>query len=516
MVGGQIEGGSRATRRVVGSTSGESGAWRWQGGGDYFQDDGFTGQVPGGAPGENVSNDDARERQGWAGAGWKGARGTDVFGTYRYVDTDRGSPGPYGSDPANRYSGIDTISRGTTDRHAGSVRLVHPWTGPASRVRQRVEFDAADYDLDFVSPFGTSESKTRRYHGRVQTDAALNAAVGISGGIEWLNERATSTFIVAGAETVPVDRTVIGTFGEARWYASDRINVQAGVRAEHITRQRLAGNASSFSPRPEFEDDTVVSVNPKVSASWVVSPALPSDGAKAFTRIHAAGGTGIRPPDAFEIAFTDNPNLKPERSKSVELGVTETLSNGAVQLDATTFFNQYDDLIVSVGSLRDISRYRTDNVSNARARGVELSGAWQGGGGFSVRAGYTFLDTEILAVDGSAQAPSPYHVGDPLLRRPRHQGSLMISWTNDRVHVFSQLQARGETLDAEPSFGPSGGLYPNPGYTILSLGGSYRLAHGVEAIARVLNLFDRDYEDVFGYPSPGRTAFAGVRIAAGR
>ena len=54
-----------------------------------------------------------------------------------------------------------------------------------------------------------------------------------------------------------------------------------------------------------------------------------------------AGGTGIRPPDAFEIAFTDNPGLKPERSNSVEFGVTQTLAGGAVQLDATAFFNQY-------------------------------------------------------------------------------------------------------------------------------------------------------------------------------
>lgn len=512
--GGSIEGGSRATRRFVGSTSGEIGTWRWQGGGDYVQDDGFTGTRPNSD--EVVSNDDARERQGWAGAGWRGSHGTDVFGTFRYVDTDRGAPGPYGSDPAHRFSGVDRISRGVTDRHTLGVRLVHPWTGPASRVRQRVDFDVADFDLDFTSPFGTSESETRRYHGRVQTDAAINAAVGVSGGVEWLTERARNTFITAGTETVPVERSVIGTFGEARWHPHDRITVQAGVRAEHIAREALAGDPSAFSPRPAFPRDTVVSVNPKVSVGWLVSRTVPADGAHAWTRIHASAGTGIRPPDAFEIAFTDNPNLKPERSKSIEVGVSQTLAGGAVQLDATTFFNQYDDLIISVGSLSDVSRYRTDNVSNARARGVEIGGAWQGTRGLSLRASYTFLDTEIRAVDGSAQAPSPYHVGDPLLRRPRHQGSIAATWTGGRVTVFSALDARGKTLDAEPSFGPSGGLYENDGHAVVDLGGSFHLAHGIEAFARVLNLFDRDYEEVFGYPSPGRTAFAGVRVAAGR
>lgn len=514
MMRGEIEGGSRATRRLVGSTAGEAGMWRWQGGGDYLRDDGFTGTRPNST--EIVSNDDARERQAWVGTGWRGARGTDVLGTFRYVDTDRGSPGPYGSDPAHRFSGVDRTSRGVTARRTFGARVVQPWTGPASRVRQRIDVDVADFDLDFTSPFGLSESETRRYHGRVQTDAAINAAVGVSGGVEFLNERALNTFITAGTANVPVKRSVVGTFGEARWRADDRLTLQAGLRAEHIARESLAGDPSAFSPRPEFARDTVVSVNPKIAASWIVSPTLPADGAHGWTRIHASGGTGIRPPDAFEIAFTDNPTLKPERSKSVEAGVAQSLAGGGVQIDATAFFNQYDDLIVSVGSLRDVSRYRTDNVSNARARGLELGGAWQGAHGVSVRASYTFLDTEIREVDGSAQAPSPYRVGDALLRRPRHQGSIAATWTGGRFTAFSQLDARGSTLDAEPAFGPSGGLYENDGHTVVDLGGSFRVGRGLEAFARILNLFNRDYEEVFGYPSPGRTAFAGVRIAASR
>ena len=48
--------------------------------------------------------------------------------------------------------------------------------------------------------------------------------------------------------------------------------MQAGLRAEHITRETAGRQSSSFSPRPAFADDTVVSVNPKVSAAWLVSP----------------------------------------------------------------------------------------------------------------------------------------------------------------------------------------------------------------------------------------------------
>jgi outer membrane cobalamin receptor len=512
---GLIEGGSWNGRRAIGSTTGEIQNWRWLAGGDYSHHDGFTGVA---ANGEQVSNDDARERQGWVGAGWRGSRGTDVRGVFRYVDTDRGAPGPYGSDPANRFFGVDRVSRSTTERHSVGFAMVHPWTGPASRVRQRIEFDVADYDLRFVSifdPTRPSESDTRRSHGRVQTDAVLDAGVGISAGVEWLNERARSTFITAGVNQVPIDRRVIGTFGEARWNAHERFTLQAGLRVEHILRKQLDADPLGFTPRPEFDDDDVVSVNPKVSAAWLVTPSLPSTGASAWTRLHLAAGTGIRPPDAFEIAFTDNPGLKPERSRSLEAGLTQALSGGAIQLDVTGFFNQYDDLIVSVGSLQDVSRYRTDNVSNARARGLELSAAARAQL-VGVRGMYTFLDTAILAIDRLAQAPSPYQVGDPLLRRPRHQGSLTVDWTIPRASMFAELHTRGATLDAEPAFGPSGGLYENPGRTIVDIGGSFRVVQGVEVFARILNLFDRSYEDVLGYPAPRRTAFAGVRLAARR
>jgi outer membrane cobalamin receptor len=507
MAHAELETGSRKTRRVQASSTGGLGAFRWQGGADYFEDDGFTGVAP--ASGEDVTNDDAQEQQAWVGGGWRSAsRGTDVQGTFRYVGTDRGAPGPYGSDPAHRFGGVDRIARGTTDRHAVGMRVVHPWTGPASRVRQRVEFDFADYDLAFVSAFGPSSSETRRTHFRVQTDAAIADGFGASGGVEWLDESASSSFIQSGGAIVPVDRGILGAFGEARWNGRERLGVQAGLRVEHITRESFSVNG--------FADDSVVSVNPKVSVSWLVSPSLPGGGARSWTRVHGAAGTGIRPPDVFEIAFTDNPGLKPERSRSLEAGVTQIVAAGALQLDATAFFNEYDDLIISVGSLRDVSRYRTDNVSNARARGAEVSGAWQPAASLSVRVAYTFLDTEIREVDNSAQAPSPYHVGDPLLRRPRHSGSLLATWSEGRWTAFGSLDARGGTLDAEPAFGPSGGLYVNDGRGLVDIGGAVRLARSVEVFARALNLLDKDYEEVFGYPSPGRTAFIGVRLATRR
>ena len=494
----QVETGSRNMRRAAASTNGEARSIRWQLGVNGVTDDGA------------VANDDAEQRQAQGSLGWRHDRsGADVQGSLLYVDTERGAPGPFGSDPARRFAGIDTVARGTTKRRGGGVRWVQPWFGSASRVRQRVEFDSADYDLTFKSRFGTSEGESTRSHLRVQTDVAAASALGFSGGIEWLGEQGGSTFIIAGAAgAIPVKRGVLGLFGEGRWTAGDRATITAGVRGERITRDALPGDPLAFQPRPDFPEDTVTSVNPKIAASFAVHE---------HTRLRGSFGTGIRPPDAFEIAFTDNSGLKPERSKSGEIGVTQRLGGAAVQLDATAFVNDYTDLIISVGrTFSGISRYRTDNISNARARGAELGAAWRVMPAFDMRASYTFLDSEIRAVRGSTAAPAPYSVGDRLLRRPRHSGSIDAAWTHARGSAFAQLQVRGESLDADPSFGPTGGLFTNPGHTVINIGASWRPLRAIEVFARALNLFDREYEEVLGYPAPGRTAYIGARVAVGR
>ena len=189
-----IEAGSRDMRRAAAATTGEVNGVRWQLGANYFQDAGFTGRA---ANGQVVSNNDGQEMQATASLGWRHAsRGSDVQASMQYLDTERGSPGPFGSDPAGRYAGVDTISRGMTKRAGGALRAMQPWFGASSRVRQRVEFDVADYDLTFQSQFGLSEGNTHRVHARAQTDVSATAAVGFSGGLEWLGGVARAVFDV--------------------------------------------------------------------------------------------------------------------------------------------------------------------------------------------------------------------------------------------------------------------------------------------------------------------------------
>jgi outer membrane cobalamin receptor len=514
---GSFEGGSFGTRRLDGSAAGVREGWSGAVAAERFVSDGFTGTAP--ATGEQVSNEDYERHFVAAGGGWSGARGVGIDGRIRVAGNERGFPGPYGSNPVGNYTAVNRFARGTND---DTLFSLNGRLSTGDRWRHRLSLGVADLDSEFgddfdgdalVSPSETSTTESRRGTVRWQGDTDISTALGLSVGFEYLQERALNTFITGETfQEVPIERGIGSGFGEAR-YAAGRFAVTAGLRFDRIAREALEGNPNPFGPRPAFDDDTVWSTNPRASALWFLR--APND--RGWTKLRGSAGTGIRPPTAFEIAFTDNPGLKPERSRSFDAGIEQAFARGAAVVSATFFYNNYDDLIVAVGqSFVDASRFRTDNIANARALGAEIVGAWRGRG-VAVTGNYTWLDTEILAVDNvPGQAPSPFEVGDPLLRRPRHQGTIDVAVTHGRLTAFAIGSARGEVLDIEPSFGASGGLFEAPGYFVMSAGASYRLTPQLSVYGRVTNLFDEDYEEAFGFPSPGRGGFAGVRVAFGK
>ena len=74
----------------------------------------------------------------------------------------------------------------------------------------------------------------------------------------------------------------------------------------------------------------------------VISP----DGA---TRLRGSAGTGVKEPTFFEAFATGfavgNPDLEPERSRTLELGVEREFAAGRVQLHATIFQQDLENLI---------------------------------------------------------------------------------------------------------------------------------------------------------------------------
>lgn len=185
-----FEGGSFGTMRMTAATAGTAKHWSWGGGVDRLVSDGFNGQQT--AAGEHIGNDRYERTEVAGSTGWRTTQGTSLRGEVRFARDDRGFPGPFGSNPLGVYGGVDLISHGTDDRWGGSLGAVIP-SGP--RVRTSAQVAWSRDDGHFASSFGPSQSASRRATGRVQTDFTVAHGVDVSAGVEFLGERATSTYI---------------------------------------------------------------------------------------------------------------------------------------------------------------------------------------------------------------------------------------------------------------------------------------------------------------------------------
>ena len=158
------------------------------------------------------------------------------------------------------------------------------------------------------------------------------------------------------------------------------------------------------------------------------------------------------------------PTLKPERTESYDVGIEQRFLNNQLSLDATYFHNDYRDLIVSLGgSLSTLSQYYTDNLAKANAKGVEASAKFRPATWISVTGNYTWLETEVLSLNGGIGLVQQYfYLGQPLLRQPKQSGSALVNFHYGKVDANLMGYFRGRDLDVEPNYGASGGLLLEP------------------------------------------------------
>jgi outer membrane cobalamin receptor len=503
-----FEGGGYGQRASTASAAASAGAWSFGGGFDWLESAGDTRTFD--AVDGAVANDNYERVSAAGSLAWSDRPSRRVRVDVRGGRNERGFPGAYGSDPEGLYGGLDTVSRGE-NQHA-SVGMSAVLRSNAA-IDHRAQLTWSRAEGTFLSPFGTSDDESGRVTARYQMDARVGNT-GLSAGTEVLRERATNTYVTDDTfSPIPVRRSNVGLFVEARPEIHARVFATIGVRTERIDRIRLAGDGS----RPAFDSSVVWSTNPKVAVAWVARDSVAAQGrGLGDLKIRASAGTGIKAPTAFDIAFTDNPNLRPERSRSVDVGIEQQAWQSRLTLDATWFYNSYDDLIVSISQpLASASRYRTDNVANARSSGLEVGAAVRLTSALSSRVHWTWLDTEVLGVDSLPGVGFAfYEPGDALIRRPRHSTSVEITYASSRVSAFALVHQRAAMRDLEPNWASS--VYTNPGRAHLALGAAARIAAGLEAYGRVTNAFDRQYEDVLGFPAMGRSAIIGLRVTAGR
>lgn len=208
-------------------------------------------------------------------------------------------------------------------------------------------------------------------------------------------------------------------------------------------------------------------------------------------RANVGYGTAFKAPSFNDLYFPltfglqGNPNLLPESSRNREAALH--YESGLHHVSLTWFLNQVDNLI-SWGT-------SPVNIGKARIEGATL--AYEGQvGGFDLIANYNYLDPRDTAT------------GRQLARRASNYGMAAIGQHLGPWEWRIEQQASDRRFDKDDNLRKLGG------YGLTNLYGAYNFGGNWSVFARVNNLFDRDYEVVADFATPGTNAFVGVRYGA--
>lgn len=247
----------------------------------------------------------------------------------------------------------------------------------------------------------------------------------------------------------------------------------------------------------------------RLQGFWKVSAAV---------RLRAAAGSGIKNPSQTELfgynatafPFVGNPNLKPERSQGWEAGADLTLDAGRIRLGATYFdatlkdeifgiFNAPLSLCARPGFPAPFSCSTSGNrATDSTQTGVELFADARLTDAVSLAGAYTWLDAR------------ENHVRE--IRRPPSIASANLTWhaPDDRGSATLTVRYNGEMTDSDFSAFPARTVTLKA-FTLVNLAGVWKLSDRLELFGRVENLADQHYQEVYGFNTPGRAAYAGVR-----
>ncbi len=208
------------------------------------------------------------------------------------------------------------------------------------------------------------------------------------------------------------------------------------------------------------------------------------------TRIRGAYATGFRAPTLNELFFPTfgDPSLKPEESKSWEVGLDQKLMDDKVNIAVTYFETDFENLIF-FASLPISPFFKAQNIAEATSKGVETAIDLNLLEDLSLTLRHTWNQT----ADGD---------DSPLPRRAKQKFTVTLqhNWKN-KLNTLVSVRVRS---GARESFSPDIG-----GFTTVRTALSYKVNKNLKITARGENLFNEDYEEVFGFGTAGISGYGG-------
>jgi vitamin B12 transporter len=325
---------------------------------------------------------------------------------------------------------------------------------------------AWDRSRDYAEADFQGEFETHRDTASAQWDVTPWAGQVFTLGVDYLNDKVSGTtdYDVDARDNTGVFAQYVGDHGPWRVEASARNddNEQFG---SHTTGSAALG----YSFRPGLQ-------------------------------LLAQYGTGFRAPTFNELYYpadpffgpSSNPDLDPERSRSLELALRGQVQ--AAKWRVSAFQTRVRDLIALD------SNFLPANVELARIRGVEASTTipWQD---WRFDAGLTLQDPENRSADANE--------GNRLSRRPKLLGHLDVERRLGSFALGARWVKEGSRFDNAAN------TRRVEGYDLLDLRAEAAINPEWRVQLRAANVLDKRYETIAFYNQPGRAFYLTLRYAGG-
>lgn len=208
-----------------------------------------------------------------------------------------------------------------------------------------------------------------------------------------------------------------------------------------------------------------------------------------------------------------NPNLKPEKSVSQEVGVVwdnRQNFNASVMLFNTDFKDKITEIrscsdtgsngssIVTGNCVYNGTTYKflSDriNVDKANMRGLEATATWAIQDGLRLTSNYTYT---------RSKQKSGNFAGQPLNKMPKHMLNATLDWkASSQLGVWSRVNFRSKTSDYLSRTSMAKGT---PSFTFVDVGVNYALRKNLKLGAGVYNLLDKQVDNsTYGAQYDGR------------
>jgi vitamin B12 transporter len=196
--------------------------------------------------------------------------------------------------------------------------------------------------------------------------------------------------------------------------------------------------------------------------------------------------------------------------RAFEAGIAQDFYQSKYTLTATYFNNLFRDQInyEEIDLVNFIGQYL--NVNKAFAQGAEVNLQAKLQSRLLLNTAYTYTSTEIL--DNPAPIDNQYLPGMPLLRRPKHSATTLLSYLGSRwgANLGGSFVGRRPDDDFD-----NFNINHAAGYARVDLGGWYAINTRITAYANFGNALNAHYNEVVGYPALTANFRAGFRFRIG-